>query len=121
MPRRSPARCALVAAQAQFAAATDQQFVIAGAVVVALRRVGTHLHDALVGIDLDRADRLQQIRQPLGQRVGHLLQLLDGRIGQRTAGERDVLEGQRQGIQARQLGGQFLAAVRDGESVALPG
>ena len=63
------------ARERDLAAATDEQLVVAAAVIVALRRVAAKLHDAAVGVDFDRADRLHEIREPLGERLADSLQL----------------------------------------------
>ena len=63
-----------VARERDLAAAADDQLVVAAAVVVALRRVAAELHDAGFGVDLDRADRLHEIGEPLGERFADALQ-----------------------------------------------
>ena len=76
--RNRPAGVAVffaIARERDLAAAADDQLVVAAAVVVALRRVAAKLHDAGGGVDFDRADRLHEIREPLGERFADSLQL----------------------------------------------
>jgi hypothetical protein len=80
-------------AEQNLAAAADHQLVVTAAVIVALREATPQLRDAGAGIELDRPDRLHQVREPLGKCLGNSLEAGAGRAGQFRRSDAQRVEG----------------------------
>ena len=93
----------LVAAEGEFATGADEEFVVAGAVIVFLRRTRAELDDALVGVDFDRADRFEEVGESLGEGVGDFFEAVDGGGGQGLVDDGQMIEGEGEGVKGDQV------------------